>query len=258
MTQNALYSGSVVHTRLRPVVHKLKYRVFALLFDCDTLEALDKKLRLFSYNRFNLFSLSDRDHGDGTPIREYLQKIAEKAPAGRSVRRFSMLCYPRILGYGFNPLTVYYGFDAEDRICLVVYEVNNTFGERKTYVLPVDHSADGKVIAQQCPKELYVSPFNAVTGTYSFHLTRPGQSLAVGVALKDENGPVLKAHFRADRQDLTDGGLMRALVRTGWMTLKVTLGIHYEAARLWLKGLRLMPRPPAPKSPVTFLDSSGN
>ncbi|CTQ53374.1 hypothetical protein LP7551_01896 [Roseibium album] len=258
MSANALYSGTVAHKRMRPVSHSLRYRVFALLFDCRTLETLGGKLRLFSYNRFNLFSLYDRDHGDGTPIRAYLEALATGTPHGRDVCRFEMLCYPRILGYAFNPLTVYYGLDFEGHIRLVVYEVNNTFGQRKTYVLPVSADSNREVIAQRCAKELYVSPFNAVTGTYSFHLTPPGTNLTVGVALQDEDGPLLKAHFRGERQTLNDAALLRELTRTGWMTLKVTLGIHYEAARLWLKGLPLKSRPPAPKTPITFVDGSGN
>ncbi len=253
----ALYSGTVFHTRLRPIGHKLRYRVFATLFDCDTLEGLNKRLRLFSYNRFNLFSLYDCDHGDGTPVREYLAGLAEDAEGCDDVCRFAMLCYPRILGYAFNPLTVYYGLDLEDRVRLVIYEVNNTFGERKSYVLPVGESSGDGVIAQNCAKELYVSPFNAVQGTYGFHLTPPGDTLTIGVTLKDDDGPLLKAHFSGGREDLSDTALLRAIARTGWMTVKVTVGIHYEAARLWLKGLRLKPRPPAPKSPVSFVDSSG-
>jgi uncharacterized protein len=252
MTGEALYQGEVFHTRLRPCLHKLRYKVFALLFDCDSLPSLDKRLRLFSYNRFNVFSLRDRDHGDGTPIRDYLAGLAAQSDAGADVKRFVMLCYPRILGYGFNPLTVYFGVDEDGAPRLVIYEVNNTFGERKTYVLPVRETGDG-LISQACRKELYVSPFNTANGTYSFHLTPPGETLTVGVALKDAQGALLKAHFRASRRDLTDRSLISALARTGWMTVKVTVGIHIEAARLWWKGLRLVPRPPAPDTPVTFV-----
>ncbi len=246
-----LYSGTVVHTRLRPRAHRLRYSVFALLFDCDRIAALDRQLRLFSYNRFNLFSLHDRDHGDGTPLPDYLRGLAARSGRGGDVRRFLMLCYPRILGYAFNPLTVYFGLDAEDRTRLIVYEVNNTFGERKTYVIPV---ADGEQnpIFQSCRKELYVSPFNPPVGTYSFRVTPPAETVTVGVALRDASGPVLKTHFHAQRDTLCDRTLLRALGRTGWMTAKVMIGIHYEAARLWFKGLRIVPRPPAPETPVTF------
>ena len=258
MNLNAIYPGTVVHTRLRPVNHRLKYRVFALLLDCDTLDALDKRSRLFSYNRFNLLSLSDRDHGDGSPVASYLRSLADASPMRGEVHRFLMLCYPRILGYVFNPLTVYYGLDEAGTVRLLIYEVNNTFGQRKTYVLPVVAQEQGQAISQSCAKELYVSPFNDVSGTYSFHVTPPGESLTVGVALRNADGPLLKAYFRGQRRPFTDAALLSALARTGWLTLKVTMAIHFEAARLWLKGLRLVKRPSAPTNSVTYVDPTGD
>jgi len=250
-----LYFGDVVHSRVRPVRHKLRYSVFSVLFDCSTLDALDRRLRLFSRNRFNLFSLYDRDHGDGSsPLNDYLEAIASRAGYDGTVERFLMLCYPRILGYAFNPLTVYYGVDAEDRVRLMIYEVNNTFGERQTYVLPVTQASDGP-IAQSCAKRLYVSPFNGPKGTYNFRLTPPLEELTVGVALRDDDGPVLTAHFHGEREDLTDTALLRAVGKTGWMTVTVMVGIHYEALKLWLKGLRLKPRPAAPERAIDFTDA---
>ena len=251
----ALYIGTVVHRRMRPVTHKLRYSVFAVLFDCDRLEGLDRRNRLLSYNRFNLFSLYDRDHGDGTKLDNYLKRIATSAGKAGEVSRFVMLCYPRILGYVFNPLTVYFGLDANDRVRLVIYEVNNTFGERMSYVLPAEPDENG-MIAQSCRKRLRVSPFNDDTGKYSFHASSPYEDLTVGVALRDETGPLLKAFFHGRRMDLRDGTLLAALARTGWMTAKVTVGIHYEAARLWFKGLRLRPRPARPETDITYINTT--
>lgn len=252
---DALYTGTVVHARARPVRHHFRYRVFAVLFDCNRLASLGQRLRLFSYNRFNLFSLYDGDHGDGTPLPDYLARIAREAGEGDRVRRFVMLCYPRILGYAFNPLTVYFGLDDEDRVRLTVYEVNNTFGQRKTYVVPADPRPDG-LIVQHCDKELHVSPFNRVEGGYSFHVTEPADDLTVGVALKDAGGPVLRAHFRARREALTDRALLKALARMGWMTVTVTFAIHHQALKLWLKGLKLFACPPAPGEPVTYVEKA--
>lgn len=249
--REGLYPGRVSHTRLRPVLHRLSYSVFAVLFDCGKLDALQRRLKVFSRNRFNLFGLYDKDHGDGSPLEEYARELVAGTPEGERAVRFMMLCYPRILGYTFNPLTVYYGLDSQDEVCVVIYEVNNTFGERKTYVLPASRPESG-VIAQSCAKELYVSPFNTPSGTYQFHLTPPEEGLTVGVALRDEAGPLLKAYFRGQRQELTDAALVKALACTGWMTVKVFAAIHFEAAKLWLKGLRLKPRPPAPEAPVSY------
>ena len=145
----AIYAGTVLHTRLRPVEHRLRYRVFSVMFDCDRLDTIGARCRLLSYNRANLFSLRDADHGDGTPLRAYLAGLAEQAGCGAAVRRFVMLCYPRVLGYVFNPLTVYYGLDGEDCVRLLVYEVNNTFGERTSYVLPVEEGTAGAAVIAQ-------------------------------------------------------------------------------------------------------------
>ncbi len=245
-----IYEGEVRHTRLRPVTHALRYRVFALLVDVGELGGLGARHRILSHNRRNLLEIRDADHGDGGPIGDWLFRLAAASPGGGLVRRFEMLCYPRVLGYVFNPVTVYYGYDAGGRICLMVYEVNNTFGQRRTYVLPARPDAKGHV-HQTCDKALYVSPFNDVSGAYSFNLTTPGEQLGLGVALRDAGGPLLKAHFAARGRPLTDRALLGALLRTGWLTAKVMTGIHYEALRLWAKGLRLKPRPRGPVSAVS-------
>jgi uncharacterized protein len=139
MPETCLYRGEVVHRRLNPLRHELRYRVFNLFADVDRLEETASRLRLFSYNRFNLFGINDRNHGpgDGTPVRDHAWKLARSADGGDAVTRIFMFCYPSVLGYVFNPLTVYYGFDAQDRLRLMIYEVNNTFGGRHSYVVPV-------------------------------------------------------------------------------------------------------------------------
>lgn len=252
---SALYFGEVVHARLRPIPHALKYKVFSLLFDLSNLDALERRLKLFSRNRFNLLSLYDQDFGNGdADLLAYLKDIAAQSEIEATITRFSMLAYPRILGFAFNPLTVYFGYDAHDRVCLVIYEVNNTFGERKSYVLPAFPDADG-LIWQQCPKQLYVSPFNAVDGTYSFHITPLEEQLTIGVALKDAEGAKLRAHFHGMRESLSDKNLVWALARTGWMTINIVAGIHWEALKLWLKGMKLVPQPKGPDQPVSIFNN---
>ena len=170
--QTCLYEGEVVHRRLAPVSHELRYRVYNFFADVDELPDLARRLKLFSYNRFNLFSIDDRKHGpgDGTPIHEFVWSLVRAAGKDDTVKRIFMFCYPRVLGYVFNPLTVYYGVDAADRLCLMIYEVNNTFGERHSYVIPVDESG-----TQSCDKKFYVSPFNPVEGHYEFRTPAAGR-----------------------------------------------------------------------------------
>lgn len=250
MAETCLYHGEVVHRRLNPLRHELRYRVFNLLADVDRLEELARGLRLFSYNRFNLFSIKDRNHGagDGTPVREHAWSLVRAAEGGEAVRRIFMFCYPSVLGYVFNPLTVYYGLDEEGRLRLMIYEVNNTFGGRHSYVLPVDSR-----MAQSAPKHFFVSPFNAVEGHYTFNFTAPEERMALGVALSVEGAPVLKAYVRGVRKALTDANLLRSFLGIPLLTLKVTGAIHLHALKLCWKGLKLNRRPASPNHTVDYL-----
>lgn len=247
--RSCLYRGDVVHTRAFPVRHRLRYRVFNVFADVDALPQLDKRLRLFSYNRFNLFSLHDRDHGsgDGAPVAAHIRNIAATAPQGGNIARIFMFCYPRVLGYVFNPLTVYYCYDQTRRLVLMVYEVNNTFGERNTYVIPVK---DG--YRQSCRKNFYVSPFNRVEGHYKFHVVPPGNQLQLKVLLRTAEGPCLNAYFSGLRQPLTDATLLRSFVTLPLLTVKVIAAIHWQALKLAFKGLRIKPRPAPPDPPIAI------
>ncbi|MEM8647009.1 MAG: DUF1365 domain-containing protein [Pseudomonadota bacterium] len=244
-----LCHGTVVHRRYRPKVHGLRYRVFSLLVDLDELGALSDRLKLFSFNRRNLFSLHEKDHGTGVPgglKRTILEKVNARY-AEMEIERVVMLCFPRVLGYVFNPLTVYYCYGPGDALKALVYEVNNTFGDRHHYVLSVDGAQEG-TLAQACSKKMYVSPFNAVDGSYEFHVSAPGENVAVGVNLRVDGAPVLKAYLAAKTAELSDRALMAAFVRLPAMTFKVIAAIHWEAFLLWAKGLKIKKRPRALQS----------
>ena len=247
--RSSLYVGDVVHRRIRPVRHDLRYRVYNLFVDIDELSQIDEQIRCLSYNRFNLFSLRDRDHGpgDGTPIAAHAWRLARQAATPKPVQRIFMFTYPRVLGYVFNPLTVYYCFDAADQLCLMIYEVNNTFGQRHSYVVPVSGTG-----FHTCEKSFYVSPFNRVEGTYSFGPIPPDDMLKLSIGLSTAEGPCLAAWFSGHRVALTDRNLLRSFVSLPFQPLKVIGGIHLEAARLWLKGLKIQPRPKPPADDVSF------
>ncbi len=251
---SCLYAGDVVHRRLKPLRHELRYRVFNFFADVDELPQLAGRLKLFSYNRFNLFSIDDRKHGpgDGTPIHEFVWSLVRAANAGDVVKNVFMFCYPRVLGYVFNPLTVYYGVDSTGKLCLMIYEVNNTFGERHCYVIPVDESG-----TQSCDKKFYVSPFNPVAGHYDFKIQPPDDELKLGITLSAEQGPCLKAWFYGARLPLTDANLLRSFLSLPMMPLKIIGGIHWEAIKLWIKGMRLVKRPP-PLEPAISISKTAN
>jgi uncharacterized protein len=219
----------------------------------DQIDGLAGRLKLFSRNRFNALSFHDRDHGAGTGERvaEHARATLSQAGLAHAGVHVFLLCYPRVLGYGFNPVSVYYGYDADERLAAVIYEVNNTFGERRSYVIPIDQSEAGDVHAHGCGKQLYVSPFTHMDGRYGFRLSEPGQNLVLGVSLRDGGGPVLKTHFRGEVRQLTDWALARVSLSFPLQSFKVMAAIHYEALRLWIKGVPLTQRPPAPRYAVT-------
>lgn len=243
-----LYDGLVMHQRMKPFLHRFSYRVWALLADIDRLDEISRSSRLFSHNRFNLFSLYDRDHGAGnqTTLRAHIDRLlaeAGKAPPARVV----LLCYPRVLGYTFNPIAVYYCLDHESKLCAMIYEVRNTFGDRHTYVAPVagnESSVAG--VRQERDKLFYVSPFLGFGLTYRFRCNAPGEALRFRILEVDQEGPVLAASFSAKRLELTSRTLMSLSLIVPLLGVKVMASIHWEAAKLWLKGARLVKRPKAP------------
>lgn len=246
---SALYAGEVMHLRLRPKRHALRYRLVQGLFDLDELPALGTRLRLFGYNRAAPVSFHDTDHGDGSGrLREWVEGRLTAAGLDGPWGAIRVLCMPRMLGYVFNPLSVYFCHDASGAWKAVVYEVNNTFGERHSYVLPV--ADEGDVARQNCDKAFYVSPFMQMDLRYDFRLGIVGERILVEVRASNEDGPMLDARFVGARRALTDTALLRALAAYPLMTFKVMAAIHWEAMKLWLKGVRLVPRAgPAPATP---------
>jgi hypothetical protein len=251
MTESCLYFGNVVHQRLRPLRHALRYRVFSLALDLDEIPALGARLRWFSHNRFNLFSFHDRDHGarDGSAPRPHVESALARAGITLDGGAIRLVCFPRMLGYVFNPLSVYFCHHRDGALLAILYEVRNTFGEMHSYLIPVS-SADA-VLRQSCDKEFYVSPFMEMACRYEFRLSVPGERLAVTIRQTDAAGPILHASLEGRRVPLGDRTLLAAFLRYPLMTLKVIAGIHWEAAKLWRKGLRPLPRPAPPRDAVT-------
>ena len=251
---SALYVGEVMHHRLRPKPHRFVYRTFSLLVDLDELPGLDRRLRLFGYNRAGLLSFHDRDHGaaDGTSPRAWVEAALAKAGHADAGARIELMCFPRILGYAFNPLSLYFCHRADGVLGAVIYAVRNTFGERHAYLIAVDPAeAAAGLVRQSCAKTFYVSPFVPMEAGYRFLLAPPGERFALSINESDAEGDLLVATQTARRLPLTDAALVRALASHPLMALKVIGGIHWEALRLWLKGAPLQPRPETPPPAVS-------
>lgn len=244
---SALYPGRVMHRRLRPRAHALRYRIYSLLLDINELDALDARLRWFSVGRFNLLSFRRSDIGDGTgEMRAFAARQLASAGLAFEPGAIRVLTMPRVLGFAFNPLTVWYLHDCAGTLRAVLYEVNNTFGERHHYLLPAQAERNG-AIHQACAKAFHVSPFMAMDLDYAFRISapeeEPGSKLAVAITVSDRAGPLLAAVHTAERQVLTDSALLRAFVTHPLVTLKVVGGILWEAGRLWLKRIPLHRHP---------------
>jgi uncharacterized protein len=244
--RSSLYVGSVAHRRIQPRMHRFRYQAFWLLLDLDELDKLSSKLRWFSHNRSNIFSFYDADHGDGTqtPLRVQVERQLSEAGVDLSGGQIRLLCMPRTLGYSFNPISIFFCYGADGTIAAVVYQVHNTFGERHSYVIRVeDQSA---ALHQRCQKLFYVSPFLEMDMRYDFRITGPDECVAVGISASSSARPVLNAVLTGRRRELTDRNLMFVFLKIPAITIKVIAAIHWEAMRLWAKGIRLHRRPPQP------------
>jgi DUF1365 family protein len=256
MSASAIYAGAVVHTRFKPVRHRFGYRMPWMLLDIDELPALSRGLRLFSVNCANLFAFHDCDHGAGVdaPLRPQIEHQMRRAgiePDGGPLR---VLCMPRVAGLVFNPLSVFFCHRIDGSLAALLYEVNNTFGQRHGYFIPVRPPASSTV-HQGCAKRFHVSPFMDMAMTYRFRVSVPGARASVAIDVLDNDDRILSAAFAGRRLPLTDGNLLRAFLRHPILAFQVLGAIHWEALRLWRKGVRARKLPTPPAEPVSIMSA---
>ncbi|MDR3463926.1 MAG: DUF1365 family protein [Beijerinckiaceae bacterium] len=261
--KSALYTGTVVHRRFGAKSHALRYRLTMALLDLDELDDLDRGLRLFSRNRFNLFSMFDRDYlrppplpagGDGgaPSLKSQIETHLARAGIAISGGSIQLLALPRVLGYAFNPLTVYFCRRADGALVAILYDVRNTFGERHGYLIPVAPTHEGPIL-QSCEKCFHVSPFMDMDMTYRFTIVPPGAALSVGIDGWQDGERVIAACFAGTRRRLTDRQLLRVFLAHPLLGLAAIAGIHWEALKLWLKGVNLRARPAPPTNSVSII-----
>lgn len=252
MIPSALYTGVVVHQRFRPKPHRLRYRMAQLLVDVDELDGLDGCMRLFSHNRFNLIAFHDCDYGDrsGRDLRGQIESLLSSVGVDFDGGPIRLLTMPRILGHVFNPISTWFCLAHDGQLCATVYEVTNTFGDRHFYVMRAQDEAG--IIRQSCSKALYVSPFMDMEMRYDFALKPPGRTFSLSVTGSDPAGRLIVASFVGIRRKLSDRALLGLLLGIPFLTLRVVAGIHWEALKLWLKGICIRRHPEPPETTVTI------
>ena len=242
MIKNSIiYNGKVIHRRFKPKEHYFKYSVFSLLIDIDELKIIENKIKIFSYNKFNIISFFDKDHGprDGTSVKEWVIKNLRDIGIENHKIQIKLLCYPRIFGYVFNPLSVFFIYDESSRLIAILYEVKNTFGEQHTYVFKTE---DEKVIINDCNKKFHVSPFIEMECHYYFRVLKPSDKISVIIDQKDKDGKLLYASQDGKAAELNEKNLLTSYISHPLMTFKIIAAIHYEALKLWLKGIKIIKR----------------
>ncbi len=254
-----LYPGTVMHARLKPFGHRFTYRVFTVLLDLDRLDEADRLSALFSVNRRNLVSFREADHlprdASHTTLRAHATALAGEAGVARPAR-ILLLAYPRMFGFVFNPLSVYFCYDDAGALTAAIYEVRNTFGERHTYVCAVEDGQLGPAgLRQERTKIFYVSPFIDLGMRYHFRIVPPGENVRLRILETEGADPLLSATFAGSAKPFSTPVLAGLVARQPFMTLRVVAAIHWQALKLWLKGAKFISRG-TPPHPVSYEDAA--
>ena len=252
INNSCIYIGSVIHKRFKPKKHFFKYSVFSLFLDLDEINELDQKIPFFSYNKFNILSFFDKDHGyrDGSSIKNWLIHVLQKKNISTINIKIKILCYPRIFGYVFNPLSIFFIYDADSNPIAILYEVKNTFGEQHTYVFKTEKGRN--LIENSCNKKFHVSPFIEMECKYYFKILIPENRLSVIINQSDDTGKLLYASQDGIKKKLNSKNLILSYITHPLMTFKIIGAIHYEALKLWLKGIKFVKKKLKIKNNISF------
>ena len=249
---SCIYNGNVIHKRFKPKEHFFKYSVFSLFIDLAELNEIEKKINFFSYNKFNLISFFDIDHGprDGSSIEDWVKQNLEGIGISNKQVKIRLLCYPRIFGYVFNPLSIFFVYDENDYLISILYEVKNTFGEQHTYVFKTEKGRN--LIENSCNKQFHVSPFIEMECKYYFKILIPENKLSVIINQSDDTGKLLYASQDGIKKKLNSKNLILSYITHPLMTFKIIGAIHYEALKLWLKGIKFVKKKLKIKNNISF------
>jgi len=249
---SSIYNGTVIHKRFKPKIHFFKYKVFSILIDISEINLLDKTLKIFSYNKFNIVSFYDEDHGprDGTSVKEWVIKNLQDNQIDTQGIKIKLLCYPRIFGFVFNPLSIFFIYNKKSELISILYEVKNTFDEQHTYIFK--NKENENTIKHTCKKKFHVSPFIEMNCTYFFKILKPGDKISVIIDQYDEEGKLLYASQDGSRIELNNKNLFLSYLKHPLMTFKIIAAIHFEAFKLWIKGIKFIKKKLKIKNNISF------
>ena len=252
MINSYIYNGTVIHKRFKPKKHFFKYKVFSLLIDLSELNKLDEKIFFFSVNKLNLISFYEKDHGerDGSSLINWVKRNLNDNHIITDNIKIKLLCYPRILGYVFNPLSIFFIYDKDENLISILYEVKNTFGEQHTYVFRLE--GRNRLIKNNCSKKFHVSPFIEMNCNYFFRLLKPGNKISVIIDQYDSEDQILYASQDGTRSDFNTQHLIKSYLKHPIMTFKIILAIHFEAFKLWAKGIKFIKKKIKIKNNITI------
>lgn len=235
--RSCLYECSVWHERRSPRIHTFTTEYFMFYLDLDELSSKRIESSLFSINRLNIFSFTEGDYlsdgrGGFQSLADRVRGVLRRLGVKQKINRIELLTNVRVLGYVFNPVSIYFCFGEESQLICCLCEVGNTFGEKKVFLVEADSHG---LLRNRQKKYFYVSPFTDLNQEFDFKISIPSGNLDIAIDTMDGDTAIVKASLKGKRTALTDGNLIRVLHRYSWATVKIIFLIHFHALLLWLK-----------------------
>jgi hypothetical protein len=251
---SSFFSNFVSHQRIIPLKNAFKYNVTSMLIEYKEINYLNKNIKFFSYNKFNIFSFYEVDHGyrDGRTLKEFVKDILKKNIIKYNNLSFKILCFPRIFGYVFNPLSIIFCYDSNNLIA-ILYEVKNTSNEQHTYCFASNNHALKSEYKHSCKKIFYVSPFIEMNTYYKFITKIPCEKLFILIEqFNQKNQKILVASQIGKKINFSSATIIKSFIKNPLMTIKVIMAIHYQAFKIMIKGGKYYSREKKPVDTVSF------
>jgi hypothetical protein len=260
MNQAKINFGVVTHSRFRPAKNAFGYGVFTLSIPMRARKADPKLLSQHGLkdNQLGLFSFFDKDHGTGeADSLQWIEKILHENQIRNVDGEIWLQTFPRVFGYVFNPVSFWICTRTDGRVQAVLAEVNNTFGERHCYLLSKPDGAallSGETLSSK--KVFHVSPFCAVRGDYHFRFlfsqdSKSGNDSVCRIELHEDGLQLINTSISGTSRPLSARSLWLAFLRYPLMSLGVIFRIHWQALKLWLKGVPFHTKPHPPEFEVS-------